>query len=70
MSLRATRRDLVAAALACGAAGLCGGWPALAAADGPPETTTVGLPYDPAICLAQMYIARELLRAEGFTDVR
>ena len=37
--------------------------------EGPPETTTIRLP-DPRICIAPEYIAEELLRAEGFTDVR
>ena len=38
--------------------------------EGPPETTTIRLALDPAICIAPWYIADELLRAEGFTDVR
>jgi NitT/TauT family transport system substrate-binding protein len=36
----------------------------------PPETTTLRLPFDPNICLAPADIAEDLLRAEGFTDVR
>ena len=43
--------------------------PALAD-EGPPETTTVRLRLDPGICVAPLYVAEELLRAEGFTDVR
>ncbi|HEX2461872.1 MAG TPA: twin-arginine translocation signal domain-containing protein, partial [Vicinamibacterales bacterium] len=41
-------------------------------AEPPPETTTVRLPQwiDGAYCWAGPYIAGELLRAEGFTDVR
>ena len=38
--------------------------------EGPPETTTIRLRRDPAICVAPWYIAEELLRAEGFTDIR
>jgi NitT/TauT family transport system substrate-binding protein len=34
------------------------------------ETTTVRLLRIPAICWAPQYIAEELLRAEGFTDIR
>jgi NitT/TauT family transport system substrate-binding protein len=34
------------------------------------ETTTVRLPKTPAICIAPGYVAEELLRAEGFTDIR
>ena len=29
-----------------------------------------GFEPDPAICVAPQYVAEELLRAEGFTDVR
>jgi NitT/TauT family transport system substrate-binding protein len=39
------------------------------AAEPPPETTTVRLRRDPSICAAPQYIAAELLRAEGFTDI-
>ncbi len=38
--------------------------------EGPPETTALRLPHDPAACLAPLYIAGDLLRAEGFTDIR
>ena len=37
---------------------------------GPPETTTIRLNWYPNICLAPKDIAEDLLRAEGFTDVR
>ena len=41
-------------------------------AEPPPETTTVRLPrwIDGAYCWAGLYVAGELLRADGFTDVR
>jgi NitT/TauT family transport system substrate-binding protein len=35
-----------------------------------PETTTVRLARQPIICFAPQYVCEELLRAEGFTDVR
>jgi NitT/TauT family transport system substrate-binding protein len=38
--------------------------------EGPPETTRLRLPHDPAVCLAPLYIAGDLLRAEGFTEIR
>ncbi len=44
-----------------------------AEAEPPPETTTIRLMFDPeypSICYAPLYVAEELLRAEGFTDVR
>jgi NitT/TauT family transport system substrate-binding protein len=40
------------------------------AGEGPPEVTTVHLAKIPGICIAPQYLAEELLRAEGFTDVR
>jgi NitT/TauT family transport system substrate-binding protein len=42
-------------------------------AEPPPEITTLKIIYDPeipAICYAAQYIADELLRAEGFRDIR
>jgi NitT/TauT family transport system substrate-binding protein len=41
-----------------------------AAAEGLLETTTVRLVNDSSICIAPEYMAEELLRAEGFTDIR
>ena len=40
------------------------------AAEGPPEITSVRLPKGPSACVAPSDIAEELLRAEGFTDIR
>jgi NitT/TauT family transport system substrate-binding protein len=39
------------------------------AAEPPPETPKIRLVHAPAICLAPIWVARELLHAEGFTDV-
>jgi NitT/TauT family transport system substrate-binding protein len=39
-------------------------------AGGALETTTVRIANVPGICIAPQYVAEELLRAEGFTDVR
>jgi NitT/TauT family transport system substrate-binding protein len=44
--------------------------PQALAAEGALETTTVRLAKNPGICIALQYVAEELLRAEGFTDVR
>jgi NitT/TauT family transport system substrate-binding protein len=52
-----------------GGAGVFRTPPALAA-EGPLETTAVRLPKVAGICVAPQYAAEELLRAEGFTDVR
>ena len=65
------RRDFVkgVAALA-GAAGLSAYDMRSAAAEPPPETTKIRLLHTPAMCLAPQYIAEELLRAEGFSEVQ
>ena len=39
------------------------------AAEPPPEITTIRLERDPVICIAPQ-VVEELLRAEGFTDIR
>jgi NitT/TauT family transport system substrate-binding protein len=52
-----------------GAAGVVRG-PLSAAAEGALETTTVRLAKNEGICIAPQYVADELLRAEGFTDIR
>jgi NitT/TauT family transport system substrate-binding protein len=41
----------------------------VAAAEPPPEITTIRLNYFPAVCLAPQYLAEEFLRLEGFTQV-
>jgi NitT/TauT family transport system substrate-binding protein len=40
------------------------------AAEPPPEVTTIRLAKLPVICFAPLHVCQELLRAEGFTDVR
>ena len=39
------------------------------AAEPPPETTRIRLIQIPNICKAPQYVAEELLRCEGFTEV-
>jgi NitT/TauT family transport system substrate-binding protein len=68
MQIRQNRRHFLAGLSAAGAAGMLGTQGALA--DGPPETTTIKLAYYGNICLAPLLIAKDLLHAEGFTDVR
>jgi NitT/TauT family transport system substrate-binding protein len=60
--------SLAAAGLA-GAAALTRSRTSLAS-EAPPETTSVRLGQAPATCLAPFYIVDDLLREEGFTDVR
>jgi len=53
-----------------GAVGLLGLPSPQVAAEPPPETTTLRLTSTPAICLAPQYVAAELLRGEGFSEVQ
>jgi NitT/TauT family transport system substrate-binding protein len=53
-----------------GTAGLLGLKPEPLAAEPPPETTTVRLTELSALCWAPQYVAEELLRDEGFTEVQ
>jgi NitT/TauT family transport system substrate-binding protein len=65
-----SRRHFLASASLAAAAGVLGTRGALAG-EGPPETTTIRLGYWPTYaCLTPESISEELLRAEGFTDVR
>jgi NitT/TauT family transport system substrate-binding protein len=68
--LTQTRRCFLATAAAlAGAAGLVR--PRLvSAAEGALETTSVRLPKILGVCVSPQYAAEDLLRAEGFTDVR
>jgi NitT/TauT family transport system substrate-binding protein len=62
------RRDLLKSLAAAGALGLAGPYARNAAAQ-VPETTRIRMVKFPSICQAPVYIAEELLRAEGFTDI-
>src|SRR5215472_12390773 len=68
MPLSQTRRGFAGGIAAAGAAGLIRA-PRAKAADGPLETTTVRF-QKPGLCVSPLYIAKELLRAEGFNDIR
>ena len=69
MPIVQTRRRLLQTAALAGAAGMLPVFPARAAEPGP-ETTTVKLPKTPAICTMPEMVTEQLLRAEGFTDIR
>ena len=64
-----TRRRFLTTLSLTGAAGLLGARPGLAEKGGL-ETTSVRFMRIPIICHAPQFIAEDLLRAEGFTDVR
>src|SRR6266567_4523944 len=64
-----TRRRLLATLSSAAAASAFGG-ATMSAQEAPPETTTIRLAKTPGICIAPQYIAEELLRIEGFSEVR
>ena len=65
-----SRRGFVGRLALAGTAGLVGMRPAHVAAEAPPETTKLRLYKVPSTCTAPQYIAEDLLRAEGLTDVQ
>jgi NitT/TauT family transport system substrate-binding protein len=72
MQLIQTRRELLTSLTVAGAVGLLGARPVFAE-EPPPETTTIRFQreeLDSPICNAPVFVAEELLRAEGFTDVK
>lgn len=65
-----SRREFLGMTLA-GTAGLIGLRPGLVAAEPPLETTTLRLARNNSdLCLAPQFVAEQLLRDEGFTDVQ
>jgi NitT/TauT family transport system substrate-binding protein len=76
-----SRRDFLATVTCAGAVGIVG-TPGAVADEGPPEVTTIRIRVEDAPpnmvngvadtmnCLAPSYITADLLRAEGFTDIR
>jgi NitT/TauT family transport system substrate-binding protein len=64
-----SRRRFVAGMWSTGALGLVGNHTSFAE-EAPPETKTIRLIKNPGICIAPQYVADELLRAEGFTDIQ
>jgi len=65
-----TRRRFIRDATLAGAAGALGAVSDVFAAEPPPETRRIRLPQTPATCIAPLYIAEELLRGEGFSEVQ
>jgi NitT/TauT family transport system substrate-binding protein len=67
--MRQSRRSFLAALSSAGAACFTSPLDSFAQ-EAPPEATTVRFPISNNICFAPLYVADELLRAEGFTDIR
>lgn len=65
-----TRRRFVQGVTATVATALAGARIDAFAADPPPETTRIRLIQTRGMCQAPQYVAEELLRGEGFTDIR
>jgi NitT/TauT family transport system substrate-binding protein len=68
MQMIQDRRRLLAALSSAAAAGLLGGRQSCAQ-EPKPETTSLRLSKIPGICVAPQYVAEELLKAEGFTNI-
>ncbi|MGR9161884.1 twin-arginine translocation signal domain-containing protein [Rhizobium leguminosarum] len=68
MQVIQNRRRFLAGLSAGAAAGLLGA-PQSLHAESPLETTRIRLAKIPSICVAPQYVAEELLRAEGFTEI-
>ena len=64
-----SRRHVLAGFSSAAAAGLIGGGRGMAQ-EAPPELTTIRLGKIPGICIAPQYVAEELLRSEGFTNIQ
>jgi NitT/TauT family transport system substrate-binding protein len=81
MQMPQSRRNFLASLSAAGAAGVLGARTSLAD-EGPPETTTIRLRVEDApplvvsgvaenaLCIAPTLITEDLMRGEGFTDIR
>src|SRR6516162_11734140 len=69
MEIMQTRRRFLATLSLAGAAGLVRA-PQSRAAEQPLETTSVRFMRTPSLCHAPQFVAEELLRAEGFSEIR
>jgi NitT/TauT family transport system substrate-binding protein len=65
-----SRREFLRRVTIAATAGLVGMRPSRVGAEPPPETTRLRMVQIPSICQSPQYIAEDLLRAEGFTDVQ
>jgi len=65
-----SRREFLRGPALAGTAVILGLKSESAAAEPPPETTRIRIHDAPTTCFAPVYVAEELLKAEGFTDVQ
>jgi NitT/TauT family transport system substrate-binding protein len=64
------RRDFLTRSTLAGVAGLLGVTPEYVAAEPPPETRRLRVHHSLSLCQAPQYVAEDLLRGEGFTEVQ
>lgn len=67
-----TRREFLGRLTTAGAFGALSLYPEIAAAEPPPETTSINIVMDPTfaiLCYGPQYVATEMLKLEGFTDI-
>ena len=64
-----SRRRFASGLALLGAGNALGLWSSPAAAEPPPETRRIRLVRIPSICRAPQYVADDLLRGQGFTDI-
>jgi NitT/TauT family transport system substrate-binding protein len=64
-----SRREFLGTAVLAGTGALLGLQTEAVAAEPPPETTKLRLAQSPSACQAPLFVAEELLRTEGFSDV-
>src|SRR5437870_3508888 len=64
-----SRRQFLSTATLAGAGTFLGLQPKVVAAEPPLETTKLRLPQSTSTCQAPVYVAEELLRTEGFSDL-
>jgi len=69
MPIVQSRRQFLTTASLAGAVGLLHS-PRVLGAEGAPEATTLRFTRTPSLCVAPLYLAEELLHAEGFSDIR
>jgi NitT/TauT family transport system substrate-binding protein len=69
MQTMLNRRQILASTVSLAVAGLVE-MPQASGAEQPPEKTSVRLAKIKGICIAPQYVAEQLLRLEGFTDIR
>src|SRR5215471_21720803 len=68
-ALRTNRRRFLRDVTLMGAAGLLDLQSRPSSAEAPLETTRIRISKIPTACLSPQYVAADLLRAEGFTDI-